>query len=461
MALFVFIAMKFTCLSKGRGFHFPPCHMVNVCGVQILVDCPLDLSSLAIFSPIPTVLSEKTYSCSDHKCYESESLDPKRQKREKSLEADDLIKAEPWYKTVNNLHLWDISFIDVVLISSPMGMLGLPFLTRSANFSAQIYMTEAAARICQLMMKDLISMHEEFRNFYGPVDSSCPQWMNWKELELLPSLLKEIALGKDGTELGGWMPLYSATDVKDCFHKVQTLKYAEETSYNGMLIVKAFSSGLGIGTCNWMISSPKGNIVCLSSSIFASAVAMDFNYLSLQENDLILYSDFSFVNDTGNIEDGKNSAAFGTSKYDGDNFKALNTRLLNTDENLEELEKINYICSCATASAKAGGSVIIPIHRIEIILQLLELIPSYLESSNLKVPIFIVSLVAEELLALTNIIPEWLCNQRQEKLFSNDSQPLFAHVNFLKDGKIQLFPTIHSQKLLTCFAQELSPNVFL
>ncbi|AES68917.2 hypothetical protein MTR_3g019030 [Medicago truncatula] len=43
--------MKLTCLSKGRGFHFPPCHMLNFCGVRILFDCPLDLSSLMAFSP--------------------------------------------------------------------------------------------------------------------------------------------------------------------------------------------------------------------------------------------------------------------------------------------------------------------------------------------------------------------------------------------------------------------------
>lgn len=66
------------------------------------------------------------------------SCEPKRQRIEKTLHADDLIHAEPCYRTVTNLNLWDVSSIDLVLISSPMGMLGLPFLTRNENFSAKV-----------------------------------------------------------------------------------------------------------------------------------------------------------------------------------------------------------------------------------------------------------------------------------------------------------------------------------
>lgn len=58
------------------------------------------------------------------------------------------------------------------------------------------------------MMKDLVSMHEEFRQFYGSEEFSIPHWMKWEELESLPSALKQIMLGVDGIELGGWMPLY-------------------------------------------------------------------------------------------------------------------------------------------------------------------------------------------------------------------------------------------------------------
>ena len=121
-------------MSKGGGFHFPPCHILNVCGFRILFDIPLDLSALTIFSPIPvsfdTSLDEETLSCPESDIW-------KRQENT-NLNARDLVRAEPCYKTVKKLHLWNASFIDVVLISSPMGMLGLPFLTRMKGFFAKV-----------------------------------------------------------------------------------------------------------------------------------------------------------------------------------------------------------------------------------------------------------------------------------------------------------------------------------
>jgi len=58
------------------------------------------------------------------------------------------------------------------------------------------------------MMEDLVSMHAEFRQFYGLEESNFPPWLRQEGLEILPSALKEILVGKDGVELGGWMPLY-------------------------------------------------------------------------------------------------------------------------------------------------------------------------------------------------------------------------------------------------------------
>lgn len=117
--------------------------MLNVCGVRILFDCPLDLSALTIFSPVPTgfdaaVDDQKVDLLRICSTLDSESVTQKRQKIEKPLNVNDLIYAVPWYKTVRNLHLWNVSFIDIVLISSPMGMLGLPFLTQMKGFSAKV-----------------------------------------------------------------------------------------------------------------------------------------------------------------------------------------------------------------------------------------------------------------------------------------------------------------------------------
>lgn len=113
-----------TCLSEGKGYYFPPCHILDVCGFRVLFDCPVDLSSLAVFSPVPI-----DYVANDENlCYS----------RKEDLGASSLICAEPRYRTVRNLLLWNVSFIDLVLISSPVGMLGLPFLTQNRDFSAKV-----------------------------------------------------------------------------------------------------------------------------------------------------------------------------------------------------------------------------------------------------------------------------------------------------------------------------------
>lgn len=120
--------MKFTSLSQIRGYNLPPCHILNLCGFHILFDCPLDLSALTIFSPISTT-----------SLYNDKPLVVQsEQTTKKLLDRTNLIPAEPYYKTVEGLNLWDVSLIDVVLISSPMGMLGLPFLTRTKGFSAKL-----------------------------------------------------------------------------------------------------------------------------------------------------------------------------------------------------------------------------------------------------------------------------------------------------------------------------------
>ncbi|CAH9077266.1 unnamed protein product [Cuscuta epithymum] len=242
--------------------------------------------------------------------------------------------------------------------------------------------------------------------------------------------------------------LFSAAEVKSCIEKVHCLKYAEESCYNGTLTLKAFSSGLEVGACNWTIVSPKGSITYLSGSIFSSETAMSFDYISLQKSDVLLYSGYA-PSDIDNV-DGDNcfsSPAKNDSSYPSDTFMEDTEKyLLDPSEYNEEMEKMNFLCSCVLDSVNAGGSVLIPIGRPGIMLQLLENVGLSLESSNLKVPIFVVSSVAKELLAFSNVIPEWLCKRKQDKLYAG--QPLFSHVEMLNSKRLHVFPEIHSPKLL-------------
>ncbi|KAL0540293.1 hypothetical protein IC582_024528 [Cucumis melo] len=437
--------MEFTCLSKGGCFYLPPCHMLNVCGFRIQFDCPVDFSALPIFSPVPSdldVLSDKELS--SHLGHGSLDLDNVSEETEKPLDVGSLIKAEPCYKIIKNL--WNPSFTNIVLISSPMGMLGLPFLTREKGFSAKIYATEATARLGKIMMDDLIAMHMEVKQFYGSEDDAISQWMGQEDLKLLHHKLREVTFGQNRADLSGWMPLYSlCPDVKDCMQKVETLRYGEETCYNGALVIKAFSSGLEIGSCNWTINCPKRDIAYISSSIFFSSNSMEFDYLALQM-ETIIYSDFSSLEFMNDVENDTRVPLIDNNLQPLGKEETLANLLSNAAETVEESEKLYFICSCAIQSVESGGSVLIPINRLGVNLQLLEQISASLDYSNLKVPIYFISSVAEELLTFVNAIPEWLCRRRQQKLFSGE--PMFTFVELLKENKLHVVPAIHSPKLL-------------
>ncbi|KAI4382962.1 hypothetical protein MLD38_008850 [Melastoma candidum] len=411
--------MELTCLSRGKGYYSPPCHVLRLGGFTLLVDCPLDLSSLSVFAPVPGGFGNGDRSA------------------EGPVDATGLIRAEPWYKTVATLHLWDVSSIDVVLISSPMGMLGLPFLTRADGFSAKVYVTEAAAKLGLLAMNDLVLQHREFREFYSFDDSRFPRWMEWEELECLSPPLKETILGVEGIELGGWMPLYSAADAEDCVKKVQKLRYAEETCYNGTLMMKALSSGSEIGACNWTIEWIGRTVALVTGSIFSSGHALGFDCQALQSKDVLVYSESLSIDHVGSTED--------DITHDSSPPR-LDSLVDDASARSEEEERLNFICSCITRATEAGGSVLIPIGRLGIILQLLEQLSVCSEFTSSKVPMYIISPAAAETLAYTNVIPEWVCKQRQEKLFSGE--PLFAHQELVKGGRLRAYPALYSPELL-------------
>ena len=66
-----------------------------------------------------------------------------------------------------------------------------------------------ATKFGHLMMNDLVSLHEESLQFYGPLgEHENPEWMQWSELEKLPQVIRTIILGKVAEELGSWFPLY-------------------------------------------------------------------------------------------------------------------------------------------------------------------------------------------------------------------------------------------------------------
>ncbi|TVU36110.1 hypothetical protein EJB05_18026, partial [Eragrostis curvula] len=409
-----------TCLSTGGGgggsYHSPASHILEADGMRLLLDCPIDLFALAAFAPVPL-----------------------------AGDAEGLIRAVPRYWAPAAAAAAEAGGVDAVLVSSAMGMLGLPFLTGLPGFAhTKVYGTEVAVRIGKLMMEELVEMHREFVRYYGPDTVETPEWMEGEKLIELISLLQKPVIEDEGKDLTSLMPLYSPANIEECMQKIKTVKYGEEVCFNGILMLKAYSSGLELGNCVWSIKGLRASITYLPSSVFVSAHALDFDYGSLKENDIILFSDLSSLNDMDKDNEKLDEHAM-------DETDENSSYLCNNDDIKEEIERISFVCSCIIDAIQSGGSVLVPIGRLGVILLLLEHLSELLNSSGMKVPIFMISESAEEIIPYTNALPEWLCKSRQEKLFSGEA--LFGHVELLKEGKLVMFPHLFSKGLLAAWKE--------
>lgn len=63
-------------------------------------------------------------------------------------------------------------------------------------------------KLGQLMMEELVQMHEEFVQCYGPSESRSARWMSLEELNKVPTQLRDIMVGEDFEDLANWRSLY-------------------------------------------------------------------------------------------------------------------------------------------------------------------------------------------------------------------------------------------------------------
>lgn len=73
-------------------------------------------------------------------------------------------------------------------------------------------MTEVAARMGSLMMRELVEMHREFVRCYGPDRDQSPVWMEGEKLKKLMSVLQKITTeDEENNNLAALVSLYRST----------------------------------------------------------------------------------------------------------------------------------------------------------------------------------------------------------------------------------------------------------
>lgn len=512
--------MKLTCLGLGSGqgnSAGPASHLLEISGTHILLECPLDLSVLQFFLPSVSLSPHGSSSLQRKRRTQSDDGLPTCRKlqrvglasnRQRPMDGqinDDqtrpfrdicgqvYLDVEPWYKTAE-LGLVDVSSLDAVLISNPEGMLGLPFLTRSPEFSGKIYATSVTTKLGQLMMEELVSMHGQFLQTFGRSDSKMPLWLEPATLAALPGSVKRALVDDDGVGRGNWHSLYSKKDVERCMSKVLCLHYEEEISIYDCLQIKPCSSGFELGASNWIISGS----ICLSyfaASQLTPGPAMGLNLSSHTSSDVFLFSDLKNchmgIDGSAVLKSGDNAAEVCLKKKsfdivsemhisdskDNPNVRGTGTEvsltvqeqfvsettercrgdstqvsLTDQGQSVGETTKqqgriskdlLVSVCKAAVHAVTVGGSVLVTISGVGESLELLEGISEELHVSNLgHIPMFYVSPAAEETLVYANTVPEWLCAARQEKLYAGEA--LFGHVELLQEKRLHQLSALHA-----------------
>eukprot|EP01130_Rhizamoeba_saxonica_P001890 TRINITY_DN11713_c0_g1_i1.p1 TRINITY_DN11713_c0_g1~~TRINITY_DN11713_c0_g1_i1.p1 ORF type:complete len:652 (+),score=107.52 TRINITY_DN11713_c0_g1_i1:30-1985(+) len=380
--------VKFYCLGEEPN---AACYIVKLKNTTIMLDCGLELASILSF----TTRNEVT-------------TNPPTKKRKQDGEGLVFVQNGPHlyidsevkYHTPR-LNMVDLSSVDVILISNYYNMLALPYLTEYYGFNGRIFATEPTGYIGRQIMTELVIYMERLDN------SDLQQRGNkrWQTEGLLDGLSHELK--NQIPNALDWKSLYSIHDVESSISKIKLVSYDEVINIYDDLTLIPCNSGFCIGSVNWVIKTHYEKISYIAkSNIGHPRFCLPLNKEPLMNSDLVILTDV--------IERAP----------EPDNI-------------------INDICNQIGMSINQGGNVLIPCFPSGSVFYLFECIEQYLSHiGQSQTKIYFVSPSSETLLAYSNIIPEWLCKEKQEKSYI--PEPPFNHATYLERGKLLRFDSTHT-----------------
>ncbi|XP_033640670.1 integrator complex subunit 9-like [Asterias rubens] len=384
--------MKLYCLSDHPN---APCLLLTFKNTTILLDCALDLSSFQHFLPLTLVPSQRLNSLPSWKPPSGEPAAKEDLKNElKECSGRVFVDSSPEV-CVPELGVLDFSTVDAILVSNYHCMLALPFITEYTGFRGTVYCTDPTQQTGRQLMEELVEYMERV-----PKKRTAGNWKKPSFLKLLPAPLR------DAQWLSSWKGCYTKHDINACLSKVQITAFSQKLNLFGSLMVSPHSSGYCLGSCNWVIKSDYEKVCYVSSSSFLTTHSTPILQDPLKNSDLLLLTSIT------------------------------QTPAYNPDSMLGEF------CSNLTVTIKSGGNVLVPCYPSGIIFDLFECLSGYMDSVGLtQIPMFFVSPVADSTLAYSQIFSEWLCGQKQSKVFL--PEPPFPHAELIKTGRLKHFSSIH------------------
>ncbi|XP_032490343.1 integrator complex subunit 9 isoform X2 [Phocoena sinus] len=380
--------MKLYCLS---GHPTLPCNVLKFKSTTIMLDCGLDMNSTLNFLPLPLVQSPRLsnlpgWSLKDGNAFLDKEL--------KECSGHVFVDSVPEF-CLPETELIDLSTVDVILISNYHCMMALPYITEHTGFTGTVYATEPSVQIGRLLMEELVNFIERV-----PKAQSASLWKNKDIQRLLPSPLK------DAVEVSTWRRCYTMQEVNSALSKIQLVGYSQKIELFGAVQVTPLSSGYALGSSNWIIQSHYEKVSYVSGSSLLTTHPQPMDQASLKNSDVLILTGLTQI-PTANPD-----------------------------------SMVGEFCSNLALTVRNGGNVLVPCYPSGVIYDLLECLYQYIDSAGLSsIPFYFISPVANSSLEFSQIFAEWLCHNKQTKVYL--PEPPFPHAELIQTNKLKHYPSIH------------------
>ncbi|XP_043918652.1 integrator complex subunit 9 [Protopterus annectens] len=274
-------------------------------------------------------------------------------------------------------------------------MMALPYITEHTGFTGMVYATEPTVQIGRLLMEELVTFIERV-----PKAQSAFYWKNKELQRLLPTPLK------DAVELSTWRRCYTMQEVNSALSKIQLVGFSQKIELFGAVQISPLSSGYSLGSCNWIIQSHYEKVAYVSGSSLLTTHPQPMDQSSLKSSDVLILTGLTQIP---------------TANPDG---------------------MLGEFCSNLAMTVRSGGNVLVPCYPSGVIYDLLECLYQYIDSAGLSnIPFYFISPVANSSLEFSQIFAEWLCHNKQSKVYL--PEPPFPHAELIQTNKLKHYPSIH------------------
>ncbi|XP_038626787.1 integrator complex subunit 9 [Tachyglossus aculeatus] len=379
--------MKLYCLS---GHPTLPCNVLKFKSTTIMLDCGLDMTSTLSFLPLPLVQSPRLSNLPGWVLKDGNTF---LDKELKECSGHVFVDSVPEF-CLPETELIDLSTVDVILISNYHCMMALPYITEHTGFTGTVYATEPTVQIGRLLMEELVNFIERV-----PKAQSACLWKNKEVQRLLPAPLK------DAVEVATWRRCYTMPEVNSALSKIQLVGYSQKIELFGAVQVTPLSSGYALGSSNWIIQSHYEKVSYVSGSSLLTTHPQPMDQASLKNSDVLILTGLTQIP---------------TANPDG---------------------MVGEFCSSLAMTVRNGGNVLVPCYPSGVIYDLLECLYQYMDSAGLSnVPLYFISPVANSSLEFSQIFAEWLCHNKQTKVYL--PEPPFPHAELIQTNKLKHYPSI-------------------